>query len=71
MLRAMSEHAPFSSECPKCGHERVQTALTAEELRELLADGVDIEAYCISCDAHWLLSTEERADIARGLERLA
>jgi hypothetical protein len=71
MLRAMTKRAPFSSECPKCGHERVQTALAAYELRELLADGADLEAYCISCDARWLVSTEERADIARGLERLA
>jgi hypothetical protein len=66
----MTERAPFSSECPKCGHERVRTALTAEELRELLAIGADIEAYCISCDARWLVR-EVRADIARGLERLA
>jgi redox-regulated HSP33 family molecular chaperone len=71
MLRAMTERAPFSSECPKCGHQRVQTALTADELREMLAAGADIEAYCISCDTRWLVSTEERADIARGLERLA
>ena len=71
MLRPMTERAPFSSECPKCQHERVQTALTGEELRELLAGGAHIEAYCISCDTHWLVSTHERADIARGLERLA
>jgi len=70
MLRAMNERAPFSAECPKCGHERLQSVAT-EELRDLLAAGADIEAYCVSCDAHWLLSTEERADIARGLERLA
>jgi len=67
----MTKRAPFSSECPKCEHERLQTALTVDELTELLADGADIEAYCISCDAHWHVSTEERADIARGLERLA
>jgi redox-regulated HSP33 family molecular chaperone len=49
----------------------VQSTLSADELREMLKSGAGIEAYCISCDEHWLVSTEERADIARGLERLA
>jgi redox-regulated HSP33 family molecular chaperone len=65
----MSERAPYSSECPKCGCERVQGALSTEELREMLDTGAEIDAYCSSCDEHWLISTEERADIARGLER--
>ncbi len=65
----MNERAPYSSQCPNCGHERVQGALSTEELREMLDAGAEIDAYCISCDEHWLISTEERADIARGLER--
>ena len=65
----MSANAPYSSECSKCGHERVQGVLSTEELREMLETGAEIDAYCISCDEHWLISTEERADIARGLER--
>ena len=40
-----------------------------EELAELLQTGSDIEVWCMSCDEHWVLSTEERADAARGLER--
>ena len=64
----MSARAPYSSECPKCGQERVQGVLSTEELREMLDTGAEIDAYCISCDEHWLISTEERADIARGLE---
>ncbi len=31
----------------------------------MLDTGAEIDAYCISCDEHWLISTEERADIAR------
>jgi redox-regulated HSP33 family molecular chaperone len=66
----MSERAPYSSECPKCGHERVQGGLSTEELREMLDTGAAIDACCVSCDEHWLISTDERADIARALERL-
>jgi hypothetical protein len=47
----------------------MRTALSTEELREMLETGAEIDAYCISCDEHWLISTEERADIARDLER--
>jgi hypothetical protein len=47
----------------------MRTALATEELREMLDTGAEIDAYCISCDEHWLISTEERADIARDLER--
>lgn len=60
--------APLSSECPNCHQDRVVT-YGREELAELLRAGADIEAWCISCDEHWVLSTEERADAARGLER--
>lgn len=66
----MTERAPFSSVCPKCGQDRVMSGLTNEELEQLLDAGADVEGYCGSCDEHWVVSTEDRADIARGLERL-
>ncbi len=59
----------FTCECPRCGHERVQTAHTREELLQLLHSGAEIEAYCASCDEHFPLSTEERADLDRILSR--
>jgi hypothetical protein len=36
---------------------------------ELLRSGAEIEGYCISCDEHWSISIEERADLARALSR--
>jgi hypothetical protein len=68
-MRPMSDQTPFASECPKCGHDRLLTGYAWEELRELLRSGAEIEAYCISCDAHWPISTEERADLALALSR--
>jgi len=64
----MDTPKPFSSECPRCGHDRMQTGYTGEELVELLRAGAEIEAYCVSCDENWLVSTEERADLARTLK---
>jgi redox-regulated HSP33 family molecular chaperone len=64
----MKTEAPISSECPKCHQERVVTH-PREEIAELLRSGADIEVMCVSCDETWSLSTEERADVARGLER--
>lgn len=58
-----------SAECPKCGQERSQEDYEREELEQLLRAGAPIEAYCGSCDEHWVLSTEERADLARALKR--
>jgi redox-regulated HSP33 family molecular chaperone len=65
----MSSQTPFASECPKCGAERVQTGYARDELTELLDEGADIEAFCISCDEHWQISTEERADLVRALAK--
>jgi hypothetical protein len=65
----MSDNTPISSECPSCGQERVQPGYTRDELAELLRTGAEIEAYCISCDEHWNLSTDERADIVRELTK--
>jgi redox-regulated HSP33 family molecular chaperone len=66
----MTERAPFSAVCPKCGQDRLLAGLSIEEFEELLDAGADIEGYCASCDEHWVISTEDRADIARALERL-
>jgi hypothetical protein len=63
----MSAPVPFASECPHCNQERVQTGYTPEELVQLLRSGAEIEAYCMSCDRQWLISVEERADLARAL----
>jgi hypothetical protein len=59
----------FSSECPNCGQERLQTGLPREEVVQLLRAGAELEAYCASCDETWSVSVEERADLARALER--
>ena len=64
----MGQQAPFSTECPKCGQERVVTT-SRDELIELLDSGSEIEGYCVTCDATWSISTEERADLARALAR--
>ncbi len=65
----MGDSTLFSSECPTCKQERLLTGYTREELAELLRTGADIEAYCSSCEEHWPISTEERADLARELGR--
>jgi DNA-directed RNA polymerase subunit M/transcription elongation factor TFIIS len=64
----MNPTAPISSECPKCHQERAVT-YAREELIELLQEGAEIEASCTSCGESWSVSTDERADIARALER--
>jgi transcription elongation factor Elf1 len=65
----MTDAALLSSECPHCGHERVQTGYARDELEQLLAAGAEIEAYCSNCDESWFISVEERADLARALAR--
>jgi hypothetical protein len=65
----MSAPAPFPSECPKCGNDRMQPGYTRDELLELLREGSEIEAHCVSCDEHWHVSTDERADLLRALAR--
>ena len=66
----MNAPPPFSTECPKCGHDRVLTGYAPDELVELLRSGAEIEGYCSSCDVSWSISIEERADLARALSRL-
>jgi redox-regulated HSP33 family molecular chaperone len=65
----MSTPVPFACECPRCNQERLLTGYTPEELVQLLRSGAEIEAYCMSCDRQWLISVEERADLARALSR--
>lgn len=48
----------------------MMAGLTNEEFEQLLDAGADIEAYCVSCDEHCVVSTEQRADVAPGLELL-
>jgi hypothetical protein len=67
--KSMTDAAPFSSECPHCGHERVQPGYLRDELAQLLSTGAEIEAYCSNCDESWFISVEERADLARALAR--
>ena len=62
-----NDSVPFSSECPNCKHDRVQTGYSRDELIQLLRTGADIEAYCSSCDERWPVSTEDRADLVRAL----
>ncbi|MGC1729099.1 MAG: hypothetical protein WA747_06935 [Steroidobacteraceae bacterium] len=66
----VTERAPFSAACPTCGQDRLMAGLTNEELEQLLDAGAEIEAYCVSCDEHWVVATEDRADMARALELL-
>jgi hypothetical protein len=68
MTNRLSDKPPFTSECPKCGQERLLTGYHHEELAELLDSGADIEGYCQRCDKRWVISLEERADISRGLK---
>lgn len=65
----MSPPFTFTSECPSCAAERLLAGYPPEELEEMLRTGADIEAYCGSCDERWPISTEERADLARTLDR--
>ena len=69
MASAMNDMAQFASECPWCKHDRLQGNYSREELSQLLQAGADLEAYCSNCDETWPVSVEERADIARDLER--
>ena len=65
----MNDMVQFSAECPTCKHDRPQIGYSREELIQLLQAATDLEAYCSNCDETWPVSVEERADIARALER--
>ena len=57
------------SACPKCGEDRIQHGHDEDELIQQLRTGAAIEAYCMACDEHWNISTVERADITRALNK--
>ena len=61
--------APISSECPKCGQERVQDGYQKDELVQMLRTGAAIQAYCSTCDHDWEMPPDERADVARALNK--
>ena len=63
----MAGSGPFSAECPNCNQERLLSGYSPDELTQLLRAGAEIEGYCSSCDEHWPISVEDRADIARAL----
>ncbi|MGB6605012.1 MAG: hypothetical protein WBE65_12045 [Steroidobacteraceae bacterium] len=74
LLVSMECHgvAVLRPELLACKHlrDRLMAGLTNEELEQLLDAGAEIEAYCVSCDEHWVVATEDRADMARALELL-
>jgi hypothetical protein len=57
----------FLSICPKCNHEQPQGGYSRAALRRLLNGGCPIEAYCVTCDEFWLISTGERVAVAAEL----
>ena len=59
----------LSAECPKCGQDRRQEDYEPDELVQLLRTGAPIEAHCANCEEYWELSTEDRADLARALNK--
>lgn len=65
----MQQTVAFLAECPNCGTDRVQPGFPPDELLQLLELGAEIMAYCGNCDEHWVVSTEERVDISRGLSK--
>jgi hypothetical protein len=54
----------FVSICPTCNHEQPQGGYSRVALRRLLNGGYPIEAYCVTCDEFWLISTRERVAAA-------
>ena len=60
---------PVTSECPRCGRQRLQVHFNFEELVGLLRTGAAFRPYCSTCDEHWELSVTERGEIARELNK--
>ena len=55
----------FVSTCPACGHSACRT--TRRALVKLLETNHTIDAYCITCDVLWPVSSPERVVIARAI----
>jgi hypothetical protein len=63
----MSGTTSFFSKCPKCGSARLQSGYTRGALVQVLETGDPIDAYCVTCDAHWPIAVQERYLVARGI----
>jgi hypothetical protein len=61
----MTQAIVFVSTCPNCKREQPQDAFSVELLRRLLGYGHLIEAYCVTCDELWPISTRERYELAK------
>jgi hypothetical protein len=59
---------PFLSQCPKCGHFRLQLSHTRGALLSLLNTDGEIVAYCLPCDELWPINDPERRAIVDGLD---
>ena len=63
----MHESLPFVSICPKCREEQPQRGYSRGVLLRLLKADDRIEAYCVTCDEFWPISSRERMRIAESL----
>jgi hypothetical protein len=61
----MTQAIVFVSICPNCKREQPQDAFSVGLLRRLLGCGHLIEAYCVTCDELWPISTRERYELAK------
>ena len=61
----MTQAIVFVSTCPSCKREQPQDAFSVGLLRRLLGYGHLIEAYCVTCDELWPISTRERDELAK------
>ena len=66
---SVHQSIPFASVCPKCRHQQAQRGFSRAALGRLLNAGHPIEAYCVSCDDFWSISTLERHALAERLAR--
>lgn len=54
----------FVSQCPKCGHERLQHGYTRRILFNLLSRSGSIDAYCVNCNVCWPIPESDRRAIS-------
>ena len=63
----MDTSIAFVSVCLRCGQEQPQRGYTRSALLNLFNSDYPIEAYCVTCDEFWQISSEERIYIAEAL----
>ena len=63
----MDASIAFASVCVRCGQEQPQRGYTRNALLNLFNSDYPIEAYCVTCDEFWRISSEERICIAEAL----